>query len=961
VPAGPAATPDLSVTATCSADRTASFTITNNGGNMATPDQAIIRDLNGAVVHTESFRLDAGQSITISVANMSGKVTLETVDFQLSAETTCFYPPELSVTATCSANHLPVFTITNARPTDGPMAAPQAYEIRDSQGTVIDSGTFQLGLNQTSVDIPVPAGNNPYETYSFTSTGASGDLSVQGHRCAEPPQLSVSSQCDYPIAFTITNTGGDMVLEQAYTIVSNGTPVTSGTLNLAAGASTTVTLDGLDPYAGYTFSTTGFAGNHSLTQDCERPALEITSQCDYPIAFTITNTGGDMLLEQAYTIVSNGTPVTSGTLNLAAGTSTTVTLDGLDPYAGYTFSTTGFAGNHSLTQDCARPALNPTTQCADIVTFTVTNDGGKMLTTQPYSVVDPNGIEVVAGSFDLDANASVTIPVPDANPYHTYTLKTDGFAGTLDFAHLCEAPVLYVTTTCESPARFTITNTGGDMLVPHTYRLFSDGRDVTPAGNEFMLLKGQSLRVDEPGVDMARGLRFETSDYGITAEHRFSCEPFVMLAALPTLTPTPALTPAPGLPSPSGFGGFTGGELELDWNAAPVCGYGCPTFRIYHTNEPDNWNIFRLDGADQETRQSFRRNLSFGEGPDVRDMSPSLSPNEQWIIFSSNRDGNWELYVASTSGDPASVRRVTFNTIAIDTDPVWGPNNFVAFETTRNGQWDIYAIDMSTGLEYRLTDDSGNDINPFWSPDGSRLLFQSDRPDENGERKWQIYELSLGSWTITRLSDGESIDVDPQYSNDGRHIVYRSYAEDGANSVLMIMDADGRNKRAITSPAEDATNPVWSPRDRYIAYQSDLDGDLDIYVYEVATGETRQLTDNDIPDYAPTWDCFEERVIFTSDIGGNPDIYDAEVQPITAGPIAVDEDARQLTFEPFDDIYPQGFPPEENASREGQTVRGSFGQQTVFLQPDVSLTRIDLSLNRERREDWLSIDGCAGR
>src|SRR5690606_14038515 len=221
-----------------------------------------------------------------------------------SAETTCFYPPELSVTATCSANHLPVFTITNARPTDGPMAAPQAYEIRDSQGTVIDSGTFQLGLNQTSVDIPVPAGNNPYETYSFTSTGASGDLSVQGHRCAEPPQLSVSSQCDYPIAFTITNTGGDMVLEQAYTSVSNGTPVTSGTLNLAAGASTTITLDGLDPYAGYTFSTTGFAGNHSLTQDCERPALEITSQRDYPIAFTITNTGGDMLLEQAYTIVS---------------------------------------------------------------------------------------------------------------------------------------------------------------------------------------------------------------------------------------------------------------------------------------------------------------------------------------------------------------------------------------------------------------------------------------------------------------------------------------------------------------------------------------------------------------------------------------------------------------------------------------------------------------------------------
>ena len=244
---GSGPTPDLHVSGTCSGTRVASFVVTNNGGAMTTPDQVIIRDLNGNVIKTDTLLLAAGGSTTFTVSDVSDNVTFETVDFMLSASTTCYYPPEISVAPSCGLNSLPIFTVTNNRPTDGPMAAPQAYEIRDLQNNLIDNGTFQLGLNELSVDIPVPSGNNPYETYTFTSTGDVGTFNVS-HSCATPPVIVVTSDCSYPIVFTVTNTGGNMLLDQDYTIVDGSSnPVDSGSFKLAANGQTQFTLTGLTP------------------------------------------------------------------------------------------------------------------------------------------------------------------------------------------------------------------------------------------------------------------------------------------------------------------------------------------------------------------------------------------------------------------------------------------------------------------------------------------------------------------------------------------------------------------------------------------------------------------------------------------------------------------------------------------------------------------------------------------
>ena len=146
----------------------------------------------------------------------------------------------------------------------------------------------------------------------------------------------------------------------------------------------------------------------------------------------------------------------------------------------------------------------------------------------------------------------------------------------------------------------------------------------------------------------------------------------------------------------------------------------------------------------------------------------------------------------------------------------------------------------------------------------------------------------------------------------------------GLASAIYVMDADGGNVLRVSELGGHALNPVWSPDDNLIAYQSNIAHAYnDIYVYELETEQTRLVTTNEgerydvAQDTAPTWICDSTVMVFTSDIEGDNNLYSVDVLPIDAPPVNVDEAASRLTDSEHNDRDPQNSPPEENASRAG--------------------------------------------
>ena len=353
-----------------------------------------------------------------------------------------------------------------------------------------------------------------------------------------------------------------------------------------------------------------------------------------------------------------------------------------------------------------------------------------------------------------------------------------------------------------------------------------------------------------------------------------------------------------------------------------------------------DWEIFRLGLL--PGNPDADDNLSKGYGRNVTDLAPTRSPDARWIAFVSNRDGNWEIYVAPVDGTLEEIRRITFNDRAIDLDPVWSPDGTkLVYESTVDGNWEIRYFDLLTGEKRRLTNHPANDINPFWSEDGTRILFQSDRYiDSAGQVLWQIYELDLNNLDAEprRLSDGTSDDHDPMYSFDGTKIAFRSYRDDasGQKSTVYVMNYDGSELTRVSELGGDATNHTFSPDGTLIAYQSDINqGINDIYVYEIATGRTRLITENSgvteggvqyaaVPDVSPTWFCNSTTLVFATqmfderDPGDAFDIVMTEALPIDAPAIKVDTEAIVMTTNrESHDWAPQNSPAEENASRVG--------------------------------------------
>jgi Tol biopolymer transport system component/DNA-binding winged helix-turn-helix (wHTH) protein len=245
------------------------------------------------------------------------------------------------------------------------------------------------------------------------------------------------------------------------------------------------------------------------------------------------------------------------------------------------------------------------------------------------------------------------------------------------------------------------------------------------------------------------------------------------------------------------------------------------------------------------------------------DVSPQWSPDGRKILFVTGRSGNFDVYEMNADG--TAQKNLTPGSDESDGAAIWSlDGNNIAFSRRIEGKGQIFVMDAGGGNLKQVTHNSANNELPTWSPDGSRLVFQTEQ-----DGNWEIYTISVDG-ELAQLTDNAADDLSPDWSPDGNRIAFSSNRN--GQQHIYVMNADGSALTQITnSPAED-TEPAWAPDGKRIAFTSLRDGNREIYVMNADGSNPRRLTDDPGVDSSPRW-SIDGKILFTSNRGGQSDIY----------------------------------------------------------------------------------------
>lgn len=235
------------------------------------------------------------------------------------------------------------------------------------------------------------------------------------------------------------------------------------------------------------------------------------------------------------------------------------------------------------------------------------------------------------------------------------------------------------------------------------------------------------------------------------------------------------------------------------------------------------------------------------------------------ILFQSDRDGDYDIYAVDANG--GNLVNLT-NHDASDVHPAWSPDGTqIAFASDRDGNRDIYVMHADGSGVRRLTTDLLEDWSPAWSPDGTQIAFYSNR---NGN--YDIWVMDADGSNQRQLTDEDGEDRTPDWSPDGSSILF--YTNRGTGQDLYVVAPDGSGLRPVTGFSGDEVLPAWSPDGRQIAYtmRSGSGGD-EIAVVNADGSNMRQLTASGENDWDPAWSPDSAQILFVSRRDGDAEIY----------------------------------------------------------------------------------------
>ena len=422
----------------------------------------------------------------------------------------------------------------------------------------------------------------------------------------------------------------------------------------------------------------------------------------------------------------------------------------------------------------------------------------------------PNGVAVIGGGGPVvvtnrqTANASVVNPAatPAVVGEIPANLLPDGVAINGGFGYI--ANFGNNTVTVFDPATRAMVNTVAVGQQPSLFAADPTSHDVylsLHGSNEVQRLRDGALINTYTGIPAPYGLAFDPTSRRLYAANRGVARSVTVLdTATGTIVGTIGLDREPFVVAVNPRTGHLfiacGDQVKvyrtLDW--APVTTITVPP------------------GAEEGIALDEARNIVYVTSREgdaitaIQDASPPL------VLFASNRDGNSELYRMLPDGREQI--RLTFTAGASEVSPVGSPDGrWIAYVRTDSDGWPHLWLMNRDGHQARqLTSGSWEDGGPNWSGDGTKLAFASNR-----DGNWEIYTLQLADGSASRLTFNGAEDRAPSWSWANGRIAFQSNRY-GPNPEIFTMAPDGSDVQRVTVNPNGDRGPSWSADGQYIVF-----------------------------------------------------------------------------------------------------------------------------------------------
>jgi len=216
----------------------------------------------------------------------------------------------------------------------------------------------------------------------------------------------------------------------------------------------------------------------------------------------------------------------------------------------------------------------------------------------------------------------------------------------------------------------------------------------------------------------------------------------------------------------------------------------------------------------------------------------AVSPDGKWIAFDSNRSGNQDIWIMRKDG--GELRQLTTNA-AHDWVGSWSPDgNQIAFQSLRSGNRDLYVMPVSGGAVTSLATHPAEDFIPRWSPDGEKIAFASNRSGN-----MDVWVMPSNGGEAKQLTFHEAQDFLTLWSPDGKQLVFGSKRT--GSCELFLISAEGGDPVQLSHGAWTEISPRFWSADGQTIYAYGQGGPnnegANLWAISVSNGTAKALMD----------------------------------------------------------------------------------------------------------------------